>query len=229
MEEAGNHLPTSRFWPTALVSAIPCATVPFVLLVLGYGAYARLAWFFLIPLLIIFTWILFASIRVVQGLVIRWRSGDHSRPPPLDSWREWSAMAAFLVITGASWLAGIQVRTWYCESICEKTRPLIEALERYRAEHGSYPTDLQLLAEFRSLNEGGIVTVRQGRNLRSGIDVGGIDDADVTFWLDPHDYLCVVPLEKRSPMSFSRFYILRKDSHSPDWTEDHLIWYFSGS
>ena len=219
----------SGSWPVALVSAIPCASVPFVSCVLGYGAYVRVFSFLLIPILIASSGILFSSIRAIQSLVSRLRTGCRSQTPHLNPGRGWGILALWVILAGVSWSAGKHARMWHCESVCNKTRPFMESLEKYRTEHGSYPSKLEDLPGFGALLKRGKVTLRQGRFLRFGIDVGKVEDVEMTVYLEPHNYLCIVPMERKLIMSGTRFYVLQKDSRSPNWTEDHLVWTLSGS
>ena len=72
------------------------------------------------------------------------------------------------------------------------------------------------------------VTIRQGSFTRDGSwDVGRIEDADVTIYLQPDHYDCIVPLERKLLISISRFYVLFRASTSSQWQDDHIIWTWS--
>jgi hypothetical protein len=130
----------------------------------------------------------------------------------------------FLGFAMLSWFSGKEVRIWHCESICRAAKPAIETLLKYQAEHGSYPAKLQDVPEFQRLADRGKVSFREGRNRYGPWDVGFFEGPDMVVYLWPRDYLCVVPLERPLMMRITRFYILKKDSNTPTWTEDHIMW-----
>jgi hypothetical protein len=122
----------------------------------------------------------------------------------------------------------MELRIAHGESLCRAAEPAIETLSKYHAEHGTYPTNLQDIPDFQRLAEASNVTFRQGRKRHGPWDVGFVEGPQMVIYLWPHDYLCIVPLERPAMMSFTRFDVLKKDSHSRGWAEDHLIWDFSG-
>ncbi len=211
----------------ALVALLPCALAPCAMGVLGYGAYLRSLSLVFFPLLVTFSWITFSFLRSRGRLMGRRKLGSRPEVPMIRVAQPWGILSAFLLSAGLSWFAGIQIRDWRCESICRKAQPLIDLLEKHRTEHGSYPATLQDLLGFGAWEERSGFSVRQGRYLRSELDVAGMEGADLTLYLTPLDYLCIVPLEQKLPMSITRFHILRRDSESPRWTRDFMIWSFS--
>jgi hypothetical protein len=188
----------------------------------------RLLWYIVIPLLLASSWIALWSLLAIQRLVRRLKGRSLPGNPRSQELRTMAYLGAFLILTVISWFAGTQVRLWRCQSICNRTQPLLEALQKYRAIHGSFPSKLQDLSEVGFLAENEKIIIRQGKLQPAGIEVTGIGDVDVAVYLEPDNYLCVVPLEHAFPISITRFYILRKDADSPNWTEDHLIWTLGG-
>jgi hypothetical protein len=217
------------YWFAVLAAAIPSAAVPFISCALGYGAYLRVLSPFLIPLLIACSWILFQSIRATQRFLDRRHMGGRCESTQLRQGQIVGILSIFLLVWALGWGAGYYARKGYCESICRKAQPLLNALEEHRREHGAYPSNLQDLEGFDALVHREKIVVIQGKVLRLGLDIGNVEDADLTLYLEPLSYLCVVPMEKKLFMSFSRFYILRKDNLSSTWSEDHLVWTFSSS
>lgn len=210
----------------AAVSAVPCATVPFALCVLGYGSYLRAGSFLLIPFLIALGWISFRTLRAIRNAAIRRSKAGDGRISPPGPRETWATLFAFPILLGISWWTGAQARLGQAERVADRSQPLILALEKFRSDHGSYPSRLLEVADMAALDG---ITIRQGAVLRSAIDVAGLEEANLTVYLQPDHYLCVIPLERKLPFSISRFYVLRKDSQTPRWEKDHLIWMLSYS
>lgn len=51
------------------------------------------------------------------------------------------------------------------------------------------------------------------------------DGSDLVLHSDQYHYSIVVPVTCRSPLSFTRTYIYRRDSESPGWTLMHVVWH----
>lgn len=220
-------LPNSKIQhlSVVLVSALPCLLVPSALCFLGYGAYVRIGFVFIFPVLITLSWGALSLVRVIVKFYNLRRTGGPFTTPALTAIQKCGLLLIFLLALGISWAIGIQARYWYGQSIGRKAQPLIEALEAYRREHGRYPLHIEELPEYQSLSKVGPLIFRQGKFLKSSLlDVGRIEDADLTVYLTSDRYLCVVPLEKKLLMSITRFYVLERASNSPEWIEDHIIW-----
>lgn len=205
-----------------LFAGIPCAAVPLFLCVTGYGAYLRISWFVVLPALIGSAFLVLYLIRALRNLAMG--EFNASLRSKQDTWLALS----FAGMSILSWIAGTQLRRLHCESICVRAEPAIQALQKYHAVHGSYPARLEDVPEFRWLARAGNVAIQQGRIGRGGLDVGPIEQADMTIYLERSGYLCVVPLERKLIMSITRFYVLRKDNESARWSKDHLIWTLTG-
>ncbi|MBI2920632.1 MAG: hypothetical protein HYY18_06060 [Planctomycetes bacterium] len=212
----------ARFSFTSILAGISCAALPLVLCAYGYGAYLRAAWFIAIPALIGLSFVALYSLRIVRNLAT-----GQLRTGAMTAKFDKALILVFLGLFILSWISGRQIRTWHCESICARVEPALEALRRYHEVHGCYPARLQEVPEFTRLADIGKVSIQEGRILSTGLDVGSLEESDMTIYLEPQYYFCVVPLEKKLLMSITRFYILSRDSTSSDWTEDHMIWMLS--
>lgn len=186
-----------------ILAGLPCLIVPFLLCWHGFGAYVRYGWLMLIPALIGVSCIAISIVRAQR-----------------KSWQ----VPFFLGFALLSWGAGVQARTWRCESTCRTLEPALDALRQFHSEHGSFPTQLTQVPEFRRLAEAGRITLREGRSQGGMIQVNFFNTPDVMIYLGSSDYLCVVLLERPMIMSFTRFNILRQDATSPKWTEDRVVW-----
>ena len=209
--------------PYSLVAGLPCLVVPFGMCLTGYGAYLRMGSLVLIPALIGTG---FLGIYAVRGMGHLWRGRFNADLVNPRSDR--GLLMIFLGFAAFSWTAGQQIRSWYCWSIVARSEPAIDALQKYHAAHGRYPSSLGDVPDFMSRANAAGITVGQGRVGRFGVDLRPLDQQDVTVYLDSGGYFCVVPLEKKLPMSFTRFYILRRDSASQGWSLDHLVWSLAG-
>jgi len=196
--------------------------IPGFLCITGYAAYLRISWFIVIPALIGTSFILVLIVRGIRS-TLKGRSNDVCKA------RDDKILAlSFLGIALASWYSGTQIRRLQCEARCARAEPALQELQTYKDRRGSYPAELSEVPAIESLARTEGITIRQGRIGRAGIDVEHLEEADITIYLQRDGYLCVAPLERKLPMSITRFYILRKDSGSPDWIQDHLIWFLTG-
>jgi len=203
----------------SLLAGIPCLLVPFWMCLAGYGAWLRMGFLMVLPALIGTGFLGLYAARWIRNL---WR-GRFNRNPVNRRSDRW-LLLVFLGLSALSWTTGRLAREWHCRSIVEKAGPAIDALKKYEAAYGKYPSSLREVPDVTSLARAAGITVAEARVGPSGADVGSLEKQDMTVYLDPRGYCCVVPLERKVPMSFTRFYILRRDSGSPTWTSDHMIW-----
>lgn len=215
-----SSLNPSRFSFLSLISGIPCAILPFLLCIYGFGAYMRTMCFIIVPALLGLSFMALYLFRAMRNLA--------RGQTPIRLKQDNVLLLVFLGFAILSWISGKEMRIWHCDSICRAAEPSIAILVNYHVEHGSYPTKLQDVPEFQRLAEAGKLSFCQGRNRYGPSDVGFFEGPDIVVYLWPHEFLCVVPLERPIIMSITRFYVLKKGSNSPSWTEDHIIWDYSG-
>jgi hypothetical protein len=212
-----------RFSVSSLIAGIPCAVLPFLLCIYGFGAYMRSMFFIIIPALLGLSFVALYLSRAMRNL-----ARGQFRATQIRLKQDNLLLLVFLGFAILSWISGKQVRIWHCDSICSAAEPAIASLLKYQAEHGSFPAKLQELPDFQKLAESARISFRQGRNRYGPSDVGFFQGPDMVVYLWPQEYLCVVPLERPIIMSITRFYVLQKASNSPNWAEDHIIWDYSG-
>ena len=124
------------------------------------------------------------------------------------------------------WFIGIQCRRAYCRKICRAAEPVLAAFQKYRAQTHYYPDHLSDIPNIQSLVAQTGLIIREGRRSKGGeLDVGDVDDADMTVWLQPDGkYLYLVPIEKQLIISMTRFGVFTRSSEDSKWTEDYIIW-----
>ena len=110
------------------------------------------------------------------------------------------------------------LRKW---RVCQKLNPVISEIESRRKTSGTYPLDLSTL----HLPDG--LKIRTGKTTKAGLDLEEIGDADAVFYLSKDDLVCIVPVSKMLPMSFTRLYVLEWAAQEPHWKSDKIIWSFS--
>ena len=205
--------------------ALVCGTGPFVAACYGYGSYLRCTW----P----WAWLLTVPVGLwvlcCHGLLRRLRlliRGKPSEGRMSFRWREVLAVLSISCLSFfAGWGPGKLCRDAYCRRIRAKCEPVLVALEAYRAEHGAYPEALAVISNIEALKSDAGIVICDDRFSKHGVDVGIMDNADAVIYLDPHRYTCVVPIERRLPMSFTPFYVYLRNSGDVAWVHDYIIWY----
>ncbi|MCE9581259.1 MAG: hypothetical protein K8T20_01955 [Planctomycetes bacterium] len=200
-----------RYRITACISAalFLAIAVPYAF---GYGIYFRYLW---IPLL---AGLLFLAAAVYSICSLK-------KKPQIRA-ADLAVVVAF-VVTGV--FGGSAFRSWRCRSVCDACEPVIAALEDCRKRQGNYPTTLaDVDAAVREAREKHGVRVQMGRDPRRGIAPDELDDAEATLYADHDELICVVPVTKMFPMSFTRIELLIWSSTDSSWKEDHIIWYIGG-
>ena len=127
------------------------------------------------------------------------------------------ALAVILGFVGM--LVGDWSRRAYCYSKCRSCEPMLERLAAFRASHGAFPTNIPPLEIPRGL------TIQQRSFSGGNINLAGVNQSDATLYLDTNGFLCVVPVTKVLPMSFTRFYAYMRNEEDRDWRYDYIISY----
>ncbi len=135
-------------------------------------------------------------------------------------------MLCILIFFG-SWFGGIQLRRENCKSICNAAEPLIAAVDAFYKEHGTYPSATEIDAQLSALSRNAGITFMRRSFLSSGsFDVADLNDADVTVYISSKECFWLVPIERPSIMSFTRFAVFMRSNESAGWTEDSMRWTF---
>ncbi|PCJ54691.1 MAG: hypothetical protein COA79_21500 [Planctomycetota bacterium] len=122
-------------------------------------------------------------------------------------------------------LLGLAVGSWTLVhekiAVCVECDKVIMLLEKYKDQHGTYPDKIDDI-NIRIVKG---IKVQQGKFLNGGsINIGNINNSDVTIYLTPKVYSCVVPVTKVFPMSFTRFYVFQKNNQMKNWVYEKYIW-----
>jgi hypothetical protein len=199
-------------WKGKFLAAFVFALIPFVLGVYGHGGSL---WYLGFPALILLA---FLGIRQAT----RGYRGEYSA-----TMLALNAVALLVLYDAAyitGWGGGVLCREVHCRKICARFEPVVSALERYRSQHGQYPRSLnQVPGASESLAASGI-EVAEGRLLPGGLDVSQADRADALVYLDPQEYLFLVPVEQPMPMCLTRFHSYMRGGRESSWTRERLIW-----
>lgn len=144
--------------------------------------------------------------------------------------REPSVMAylvAVVILVAASLagvLAGHGIRQLHCRLKCRACEPLLESLQKQRAENGCYPTNLMQVPDFARLQREAGLRISQGQFLKCGIDLKGINSNDALIYLSTNCVACVVPVTKQLFMSVTRLYVYAWNSNDRCWKYEKVIW-----
>jgi hypothetical protein len=120
---------------------------------------------------------------------------------------------------------------WYARLLCllpfrNDAAQLVSALDKYKSDHGSYPTDAKYIP---SLSLPKDVHIYQGvySNGQATWTVYELGKSDITVLVEPKEYGIYVPVEKMSPISFSSFAVYRYLSAEPKWLLGRVHWNIS--
>ena len=120
---------------------------------------------------------------------------------------------------------------WYARLLCRlpllnTAGPIVAALDKYRSDYGSFPTDTNYIS---SLSLPKDVHIYQGAysNGRATWTVYELGDSDITVLVEPQEYEVYVPLEKMSPITFSSFAVYGYLSGQPKWMLGRVHWNIS--
>ena len=109
------------------------------------------------------------------------------------------------------------------KSVCAECDKVLGVLEKYKVQNGRYPESLSVV----KLHDITDIAIQQEQMGESGIDVTNINKADATIYLSPSEYLCLVPVTKKLPLSWTRFYVLGRSNTMTKWKYQKMIWFLS--
>jgi len=128
-----------------------------------------------------------------------------------------------LLVSVVSYEIGWYTRLFYRLSLLSSANQIVEVLDKYKKDHGSYPVNSQYIS---SLSLPKNIHVYQGEFSKGEVewDVFELGDSDITVLVEPTQYGIYVPVEKTSLMSFSNFAVYRYFSGDPKWVLGKLHW-----
>ena len=112
---------------------------------------------------------------------------------------------------------GNHVRRAHCRRICRAAEPVVEALHRYKADHGRYPKRLDQIPGMDEIRRNLGVSVQEGKMSRNGIETANLYNADVTVHLKRSCFYCVVPVQKKLMRSRTRFTVYARGTKDDGW------------
>ncbi|HUW33484.1 MAG TPA: hypothetical protein VM223_17890 [Planctomycetota bacterium] len=164
----------------------------------GFGGYIYYLWWLLLPVIVVLS-----LARVGQR--------------PLGRLGTFGVMAGLAASLTA---AGVGVQILKKHSTCRAVDAVIAELEKHRAAHGTYPADLA------GIEIPADIVIKTSRITPTGILIEGINDCDAMLYLSPESCLCLIPLTKTIPMSFTRFYAYEWYTEDPHWRLQKIIKWF---
>jgi hypothetical protein len=122
---------------------------------------------------------------------------------------------------------------WYARLLCRlpllnSAGRIVTALDKYKSDHGTYPTDSQYIASL-SLPKNIQVYTGTFSNGEVNWSVFELGDSDIAVLVEPKEYGVYVPIERTSPISFSSFAAYRYFSSDRQWRLGRIHWYISGA
>lgn len=194
-----------------IILGLIIGAVPFGVHITGYGSYWRYGW-------LIFA--LLISPIVIVFIIFRIKA---FRKKTLSlSLCILSILFVILFPIGTTFV-GDQARKFHSRRVCLASEPILEALQQYKIGRGQYPESLEAIPNIKSILGNVGISIQQGEILENGISVENINNADATIYLMPDDFYCVVPIQKRIPISFTRFTIYSRNSKNTEWKCDSII------
>ena len=178
--------------------ALLVAVLVFSATVSGYGMLVQYGWLI---------WL--TAILLIVGLLSFRESGI----------AQFVLNAAVVVSIGiAVMLVGDSIRRAYCFNRCRACEPIMERLSALRSSQGAFPTNLPS----SELPQG--FTIQQRPFTGYDLDVGGVNQTDATLYLGTNSFVCVVPVTKMLPISFTRFYAYVRNDSDRHWRYEQITW-----
>jgi hypothetical protein len=113
---------------------------------------------------------------------------------------------------------------------CHECQPLLNELVAYKRDHGIFPTDVKTLGSYHSLaRHRRVYLVQETKNADElRWDLEDLDKADVSLFVLPDRFQCVVPIERRSLISFSHFRVYVFQFPENKWRRTLMHWSLLG-
>lgn len=134
------------------------------------------------------------------------------------------ALLILVTLSGAGALVGHYGRRLYSLRKCMLCEPMIKLLQKYRGENGRYPSSLSEVQGFALVQRDSGLCIGLDRFSHYGFDLERLNSCDALMYLDTNNLVCVVPVTKMLPMSFTRLYVYTWGSEHPSWQYDRWIW-----
>lgn len=207
-------------WHSGLLRALFITCVPYVLLqtiafMFGYGSWVHLI---AIPATIVFV-IASLGAACIYGNKIKYQIGLKDAV---------IVILLCILVSFISYEIGFYARVIYRTPLLNSAKQITDALDQYKVEHGTYPTDSQYLS-LLPLSKN--IRVYKGTFEKGEItwDVFDLGESDITVLVEPKEYGVYVPVEKMSPISFSSFSVYRYYSSDPKWVLGRVHWRIGGA
>jgi len=200
-EEPTKHMMNRPSKPI-VAFAVALALICFTVSINGYGMVIQYGWLF---------WL--APILLVVGLLSLKRCGV-------------LAFVLYSVLVITIGVAGMLIGDWsrraYCFNKCRACEPMLEQLSAFQSCHGGSLTNLPPLVMPKG------ITVQQRILSGDGLNLDDVNQTDATLYLGTSSFICVVPVTKILPMSFTRFYAYFRNEKDRNWKYDYSVWTLGG-
>jgi 4-amino-4-deoxy-L-arabinose transferase-like glycosyltransferase len=216
------HIRMKTFAYAAIATTIP--TVGFIVSLKGFFLFA-----WLVPILVGYFLVLVLLANVLSFafsyVFLGFTFGDFyeaSKGRKSPKVLTWGFVGLALAIPAV--FLGFEIRKTYLHHcICEPANNLIAILNTYLDNNNRFPSRLNAIPEIVTFAKRTGIEVAQGAVYKEeGIDVSGINDADVTIYIFKRDYFIIVPIEWRSPGMFTSNYAWTIKTNSNAWQYEKI-------
>lgn len=138
-----------------------------------------------------------------------------------------------ILVTGVALggFVGEGCRTFRAWRICRECQPLLDDLNAYQRDHGTYPNEIESLRSYQSLvKQRRIYLVQQPKadeQLQWYLD--DLDRSAISLFVLPERVQCIVPIQHAALFSFSHFRVYVFDSSDKKWRRTLMHWSLLGA
>ena len=229
MRNVGSNLLNPYLTGVYVLAAFSSA-ITFSVCAFGYGA----TWPADVLLILIGSLLATAIVLSTRIQWFLWRKLYPSSNPSLQLPLGQAVFYSLLLLVAsfvAGRLAGDGLRTVLTRRTCRDCQPFLDELVAYKRNHGTFPSDARTLGSYHSLAKHRRIYLVQESNadkeLRWNLD--DLDRAEVSLFVLPDRFQCVVPIERSSLISFSHFRVYLFESTDNQWRRTLMHWSLLGA
>jgi hypothetical protein len=131
-----------------------------------------------------------------------------------------------IAVNFLSYQVGWYARLLYRAPLLHSADEIVAVLDKYKRDHGSYPTDSKYISSLALPKGIRVYTESAASDGELRWSVSELGDSDITVLTEPKNYEVYVPVEKVSPISFSSFAVYGYLSSDPKWRLGRTHWAF---
>ena len=118
----------------------------------------------------------------------------------------------------------------HARRVCTQCDAVIHELENYRVDNGVFPTNVANLASIEDLTK--LHRIYLGQATSDGEvqwQPHEVGRTDVSLFISPTGYICIVPIERTSLISFSSFSVYARANGDARWQKRKVHWSLLGA